>query len=62
MGTSVEYNGGKVKISIGNQGYRVFQRATDRVDRLVKWERFRSTREAWHAALDLIDEASGLSA
>ena len=61
MGTSVEYNGGKAQISISKQGYRVFQRATERVDRLVKWERFRSTREAWHAALDLIDEASPLT-
>lgn len=55
MGTTVMYNGGKIHVSVGKSGYRVFVRDTDRVDQLVKWANYKSKALAWSAALDKID-------
>ena len=54
MGTTVHYGKGKVNVSVLKRGYRVFRLASDRVDKLVRWDHFSTRRDAWHAALDII--------
>lgn len=56
MGTTIFYNDGKINISKLKRGYRVFRLKTDRVDKLVRWDNFPCRRDAWNAALDIIDE------
>ena len=56
MGTTIFYEKGKVNVSLSKKGYRVFRRSSDRVDKLVHWSAFSRRRDAWHAALDIIDK------
>ena len=51
MGTTYYHKGGKIQISLGKKGYRVFTHTTDIVDKLVKWDRYPSQLAAWKAAL-----------
>ena len=53
MGVTYYYKGGKIQVSLGKQGYRVFTRATDIVDKLVKWDRYPNQLASWKVALSM---------
>ena len=53
MGVTYYYKGGKIQVSLGKQGYRVFTRRNDIVDKLVKWDRFPNQLTAWKTALSM---------
>ena len=55
---SIMYKGCKVAVSWSKQGFRVFLDMSQKnpSDRLVRWSMHATRKDAWEAALDLIEK------
>ena len=53
-GSAIPYKCGKILVSQSKKSYRVFLKATDKVDATVPWGNYSTRAKAWAAALDRI--------